>query len=57
MGANEKVTATFHPNEYVCLGCDLIWNSEAAAERCDCGDTTATLSPSKNRVRYDLGYD
>lgn len=42
---------------YVCNGCDTGYHSESAMERCDCGDTTATLSPSKNRVRYDLGYD
>lgn len=42
---------------FICEECGTGYYSESACERCDCGDTTATLSPSKNRVRYDLGYD
>lgn len=44
-------------NTFICEDCGTGWNSEAAMERCDCGDTTATLSPSKHRISYDLGYE
>lgn len=46
-----------HHDEHPCDYCGTGYYSESAMERCDCGDTTATLSPSKSRVRYDLGYD
>lgn len=50
MGEHEDVA-------FICEECGTGYYSESAMERCDCGDTTATLSPSKQRVRYDLGYD
>lgn len=53
---DNDVTELRH-DEHPCKYCGTIWTSESAMERCDCGDTTATLSPSKSRVRYDLGYD
>lgn len=51
------IVTELHHDEHPCDYCGTIWASESACERCDCGDTTATLSPSKSRVRYDLGYD
>ena len=42
---------------FICEDCGTGWTSESAMERCDCGDTTATLSPSKQRISYFLSYD
>lgn len=45
------------PGAFVCEDCGTGWNSEAAAERCDCGTDNYTYSPSRRRVSYVLGDD
>lgn len=58
MGANDKVAATFHDgSEHVCAECDLIWNSEAAADRCCEDDGLTVFDASRNRLSYRLSYD
>lgn len=42
---------------WVCEDCGTPWNSEAAAERCDCGQEDRYYSPSRARISYLTGED
>lgn len=40
-----------------CIDCGTPYQSEAALERCDCGQEDKHYSPSRGRVSYTLGDD
>lgn len=42
---------------WACEHCETIWNSQAAADRCDCEQDNLTASPSRHRLSYRLSYD
>ncbi|WP_396657134.1 hypothetical protein [Microbacterium oxydans] len=52
------MTNQLHDNEHPCDYCGTIWNNGRSADDCCTdGDNLTGYSPSKTRVRYDLGYD